>query len=427
MDEHMEIDVEILERARKGELKALLSLADYCFAMKKQSDFIEEDEFGLFEVGFEEYSRGIEILENYLFDNKDKARDVLEYINNKVMDEVTNGDLRFLEILAYTASFYSRLGDHEKSQQIYVYVNDKLSDIDEGVSIAGLNIDDYPSRINLLMQAGKESEIIGDNQKALDYYKKMVEISKEIYKEDRAGWHNYLVDSYNCLRKLYSRTGDGTKYKEINEELNQIEREKEGAGCVSGILQLVFGDAINWDYEELESFQWNFELTCSGGMADKDRSISRNKIDFLVDHVKTIRDGLIVNQDIRNIFMEAVSTEIELYDKDADYVSSVRSEMKSDSEIEIDTGEKVVIDLSQYKPSIETDLRNRLEKSLYRNQDEKRVYSLFIERLTEEDINKIGFIACNYIFLLRAFEYNDAFFDYVKEIVESVEKQVSSK
>ena len=432
MDEYMEIDAEILERAGKGDLKALLSLVDYCFTMKKKQIGWDEDEDGRpYKLGLEEYGQGISALKNLLFDdnNIDKAKDVLEYMNNKAMDEInkamdeaTNGNEFFLEIfleiLADTASFYSRFGDHEKSQQIYVYVNDKFSDINEGV----MNVDDH-YWINLLMQAGKESEIIGDNQKALDYYKKMVEISKERYKWDRAWWHNHLVDSYNCLRKLYSRTGDGTKYKEINEELNQIKREKKGAGCVSGILQLVFDNAINWDHEDSKSFQWNIELTCSGGMADKDRSISRNRVDFLIDHVKTIRDGLIVYQDIRNRFMEAVSTEI------VDYVSSVRSKMKSDSEIDTDTdtGEKVVIDLSQYKPSIEIDLRNRLEESLYKDQDDERVYSLFLEELTEKDISKIGYIACNYIFLLRALEYNKDFFDYVRNMVKNVEKQLSSE
>ena len=103
-------------------------------------------------------------------------------------------------------------------------------------------------------------------------------------------------------------------------------------------------------YMDPETVRRNLELGSEGGMSEQDRSIRMELGNYLMSHFSLIFIGLIVNQDFRDTFMEAVSVEIALDGKDADFVKKIRSEMKDDKVR--DTKGNFVLNFSSYNDKI---------------------------------------------------------------------------
>ena len=73
----------------------------------------------------------------------------------------------------------------------------------------------------------------------------------------------------------------------------------------------------------------NILLGCEGGSSEDDRSINAELADYLTSNFSLIFTELLVNRDFRNTFMEAVTVEIELTNRDAACVRKVRAIMKN--------------------------------------------------------------------------------------------------
>ena len=120
--------------------------------------------------------------------------------------------------------------------------------------------------------------------------------------------------------------------------------------------------------------------------------------------------------------MEAVEIEIGLEGKDDDYIRKIRDEMCPS---ENQSGkESYVIDLGRYSDDIYRYINGRLADSFDKITDLSETVDIMILELSEEDMIDIGFCVSNFMFLLRAFAQNGIFLEYIKTVVETVNKTI---
>ncbi len=178
-------------------------------------------------------------------------------------------------------------------------------------------------------------------------------------------------------------------------------------------------------YMDPETVRRNLELGSEGGMSEQDRSIRMELGNYLMSHFSLIFIGLIVNQDFRDTFMEAVSVEIALDDKDANFVKKIRSEMKDDKVR--DTKGNFVLNFSSYNDKIYRKINGKLSDSFNIVSSFGDTVDNFVGELTDEDMTDIGFCVSNFMYLIRAFSQNALFTNYVKAVCHSVQQQLDLK
>ena len=197
-----------------------------------------------------------------------------------------------------------------------------------------------------------------------------------------------------------------------------IKVDKVAEAAVVGLLSDVF-DSIA--YLDAETVRKNVELA-AGGMSKYDRSIRMELGNYLMSHFALIFVGLIVNADFRNTFMEAVSVEITLDNKDSEFVSKIRGEMKDDKIR--DSKGNFVIDFSSYNDKVYRKINGKLSDSFGRVSAFNTTIDTFITELTEDDMLDIGYCISNFMYLIRAFSKNALFTNYVKAVVHKVQSQL---
>ncbi len=184
--------------------------------------------------------------------------------------------------------------------------------------------------------------------------------------------------------------------------------------AVVELLSTMFGFA----YLDPETLRDNIRMGSKGKLSRRDRSIDKKLADYLLENFAYIFAGLIGNEGFRNVFMEAVSSELVLEDRDEVFVQGLRAEMNAGKEP--DSGEVYILDFSKYDDPIYRRINGILAESF----DQLKAHSGWIDELvrglSEDDVIDIGFCISNFVFLVRAFSQNGLFTQYVKSVIERV-------
>ena len=171
-------------------------------------------------------------------------------------------------------------------------------------------------------------------------------------------------------------------------------------------------------YTDTSEIHKNIELGCEGGMTYHDRSISMELADVLMSEFGLIYTGLIVNKEFREAFVEAISTEKALDMRNAEFVSKIRRDMGDDMYGVSDHEDYYVIDLSRYNDEIFRQIAGTLARSFNIIEPYEEEVDLFAAELSEDDRIGIGYIASNFMYLIRAFAHNPLFTGYVLKVCE---------
>ena len=163
-----------------------------------------------------------------------------------------------------------------------------------------------------------------------------------------------------------------------------------------------------------------------GGFPAKDRVISADKLKYLTGHFGVIYLGLISNDVFRDSFKDAVAVEISLEEKnDEEFERSIRKDMQTEASAMNSKRRYVRVDLSKYDSRAAEALGKRIGDSLGTIAAFEQEFNELVDELTEDDFIEIGFIVSNYAYLLKAFQQNDLFYEYVRDVIGVVKKELN--
>lgn len=181
------------------------------------------------------------------------------------------------------------------------------------------------------------------------------------------------------------------------------------------ILSTFFDDV---GFIDPETVSGNIELGCEGGMSKADRSIKSDLANYLIKNFSLIFIGLISNKSLRGDFKDAVSVEIGLDHQPEPVVKRMRQEMRDG----VPSANKsvYVINFGKENAVVYEKILNMLADSIYLVKSYEAAVSELISELNDDDRIEIGFCISNFMYLIRAFSKNQAFCNYVKDVVDNV-------
>lgn len=207
---------------------------------------------------------------------------------------------------------------------------------------------------------------------------------------------------------------------------NEINIDLKSEAAVVELLTNIFSSVA---YTEPGTIRHNIELASNDGMTKNERSISVEFTNYLLTHFSTIFLGLIVNDEIRRTFKEAVCIEIALDNHDEDYVKNIRNaQMDIGSCVDKSKCTDVyVVNLSAYSEGTYKKLNKMISESFTKIEIYDETLDSMIDDLTDEDKINIGFCVSNFMYLLRALSKNQLFATYTKTIINTTEEILFSR
>lgn len=188
--------------------------------------------------------------------------------------------------------------------------------------------------------------------------------------------------------------------------------------AVVELINILFKDIAYLDYETVYH---NVKRACD--MDKSDRSIRAERANYLLNHFEMFYIGLIANAEFRESFKDAVSVEIALDDEPEDSVREIRMSMHDAKKPE--SRGNFIIDLSKYNDGVYKKISGMISDSFGKVKAYESVVDELSAELSDDAKIEIGFCMSNFMYLIRAFSKNDMFFNYVRSIIRSVQKELS--
>lgn len=175
-------------------------------------------------------------------------------------------------------------------------------------------------------------------------------------------------------------------------------------------------------YIDPDTVRYNIECASEGGFSIEDRTISVELANWIMNNFPFIFIGLIVNNDFRDTFIEAVSIELALDEKSDDFIASIRKEMNGG--IVLESKSNFILNLGTYNDKIYRMINAELAKSFDNISVFNDTIDELIAALTDDNMIDIGYCVSNFAYLFRAFSKNSLFMNYTKSVVDSVKNQL---
>lgn len=138
---------------------------------------------------------------------------------------------------------------------------------------------------------------------------------------------------------------------------------------------------------------------------------------YLINNFAFIYLGLVVNEDFRRTFFEAISIEVAIDDKSDDFVKDIRAQMGGD--IPLPQG-YYVLDSFNYSDAFFDEFCERISGWMDLLVDFGLAIDSFVSELSAEDRAMISFCFSNFAYAYRAFVYNLNFVKYIKSVIETI-------
>lgn len=192
--------------------------------------------------------------------------------------------------------------------------------------------------------------------------------------------------------------------------------------AVVTLLDNLFRDIA---YLDVTTVRHNIGLASEGGMVKTDRLIRSDTANFFMKHFAVVYLGLVISDDFRQEFIKAIQLEMNLDNVSAAKKEFFRNQMRADDDSAVKSN--YLVDLSSYNDDVYKKVNKKLFLSLQSMAEFDDGFDAFSAKLSQNDMINIGFIASNFMYLLRAFGKNYLFVDYVRTFVHSVESTIEAK
>ncbi len=177
---------------------------------------------------------------------------------------------------------------------------------------------------------------------------------------------------------------------------------------------------------DTEAVRRNIEASCEGGMSISDRTIDKNKLDFIVDNFAFIEILLLGDVNFRINVRRCIFTEITLDEKKPDEAAKIRAKNDEDAVtagfVAEESAEKAVINFSKYNDSVYNDTRDRIIKSFSLKAGSEIVINRLVSALSIDDKIGVSFCVSNFMYFLRAFSKNAVFAEWFKTAVNNFKR-----
>ena len=166
----------------------------------------------------------------------------------------------------------------------------------------------------------------------------------------------------------------------------------------------------------------NIELGCSGGMAEKDRTIDTGVAGYFMDHFAVVYFGLVSNETFREKVRHTVYLEIALDERGLDCSAAIRKIIKSTDDKH--SGDYYTVNFETYDEDRWTAFTSRILGSFEKTRKYDNALDEMARELTETQMKDIGYIASNFMYLFRAVSQNGKFVRYLMTFIDTVEKHL---
>jgi|GEM_PF-2524411 len=198
-------------------------------------------------------------------------------------------------------------------------------------------------------------------------------------------------------------------------EYRTVQSGKLAEDYISALIADNFGSTVAVDYKTIRE---NTLLGSELGFPEEDRTIRADLVDYLLCNFSLIYLGLLVNEDFRNKFREAVEFEMELADRSKDYSKDRRTQVQGG--LSEPSEHNVIINLGSFNLSVARNISGRIKASMDKLTPFAEEYNSIVREVTDEDAARIGYCICNFMYLIKAFEKNPSFRNYVRKVVKAV-------
>ena len=200
--------------------------------------------------------------------------------------------------------------------------------------------------------------------------------------------------------------------------MNEAKQSPVNVYAETAVVQLLSDIFLGVAYFDVDTMQKNVSLACAGSTPADLRSIKVEVANYLLSNFGVMFMGLIINEDFRDTFVEAVSIEIALDNKDPEFVKNIRKSMASN--FNKPSKGNFVINLEGFNESVYKKVTAKLSDSFRRVENYSDAMDILINDLNDRAMLDIGFCFSNFMYLIRAFAKDDVFFNYTRKVIRSV-------
>ena len=173
---------------------------------------------------------------------------------------------------------------------------------------------------------------------------------------------------------------------------------------------------------DTEAVRHNIQASSEGGMNISDRTIEKDKLDFIVDNFACAEILLLGNANFRSNVRRAIFTEISLDEKKPDEIKKIREKSNGGTASSDIGSEKAVINFSKYNEAVYNDTRDRIIKSFRVKPGSEIVINRLVSALSIDDKIGVSFCVSNFMYFLRAFSKNAVFAEWFKTAVNNFKR-----
>ena len=158
-------------------------------------------------------------------------------------------------------------------------------------------------------------------------------------------------------------------------------------------------------------------------LPNADRTISFECVDYLMSNMGVIIMGLVLDKSFKESFKDAIMLEMQLDTETPESKAKKREAMKDKKTYE--SAGSIVIGVTSFTPAVEKSFMDKMQHSFDMMDKYASEFDEEVSKLSEDRKIEYGFIFSNFMYLIRAFIYNDLFMSYVITVIEKVKETLS--
>jgi len=205
--------------------------------------------------------------------------------------------------------------------------------------------------------------------------------------------------------------------------MSEMQKVEADVYAETAVIQLLSDIFLGIAYFDVDTMQKNVSLACAGDAPEDLRTIKVEVANYLLSNFGVMFMGLIINEDFRDTFVEAVSIEIALDNKDPEFIKGIRKSMAS--KFDKPSKGNFVVNLGNFNENIYRKVTSKISDSFKRVEKYNDAIDSLANELDERAMMDIGFCFSNFMYLFRAFSKDPVFFDYTRKVIRSVKDTLS--
>lgn len=191
-------------------------------------------------------------------------------------------------------------------------------------------------------------------------------------------------------------------------------------GFVGQLRNMVGGFAVLSE----EVLKKNLKLAAGDGMTYDDRTISFECIDYMVSNLAYIFMGLVMDDNFKNSFIEALNLEISLDDQTPEMRAQIRKETSDPNGNKYHSNGSLILGVTTFMPHIAAALHVKMQAGFDALDPYAAEFDAEVRKMPNERRIELGFIFSNFMYLIRAISHNDVFMSYIITVIEKVKENL---